>query len=110
MATVAQVCKMFRAGKTTQDILDELHITPSRFAAIMASRRIKKIGLLQRDVVPAVAKMLVIGSAMSAFHRLKDLSNADGDPGRRACEALLEQLNLNYPPVASVAARKASWE
>jgi hypothetical protein len=110
MATVRQVYELLRQGKTSPDILQELHITPSRLKKIIGSKRIWKIDLLERDVVPLVTKMVALEKALPTFIRLQQIARKKGDLGRRACEALLEQLNLNFPPAARRMPRKGYWD
>lgn len=110
MATVHQVYELMRKGKTSPDILRELRITPSRLKKIIGSKRIWKIDLLERDVVPLVTKMVALKKALPIFNRLLTLAKIDTEMGRRACEALLEQLNLNFPPAARRMPRKGYWD
>ena len=110
MATVKQVYQMMIEGKTAPEMLSELKITPGRLKQILGCRMIWKMGLLQRDLVPLVAKMVALSDGMPATKRLKELAARNDELGRKACQSLLDNLNENYPPLLRRMPKKGYWD
>jgi hypothetical protein len=109
MATVDQVYKLLQAGKTAPGILAELHIPPSKLKTILESRRMSVLDRLQREVIPIARKLMALETAMDVPRQLQKLAGEKNELGRRACEALLEYLNLNYPP-GMMHPRSSVWD
>ena len=110
MANVKQVYQMMLEGKNAPEMLRELKIKPGRLKAILGSKMIWKIGLIQRDLVPEVTKMVALDTAMTIPRRLKELSTQDTELGRKACQSLLDNLNENFPPLARRMPKKGYWD
>jgi hypothetical protein len=109
MATVKQVYQMMIEGKNAPEILRELKIKPSRLKKILHSKWIIELDRLQRDFVPVACKGVALETALNIPKRLRELSNQDGEPGRKACEALVKYLHENFPPAARMMPKKSLW-
>ena len=110
MAGIQQVYQLMLEGKTAPEILRELKIKPSRLKQIIGSKWIWKMDLIGRDLIPETCKLVALETAMNIPKRLRELATQEGEPGRKACADLMENLYENFPPAARLLPRSASWD
>ena len=91
MATRQQIVTALLAGKTARQIMDELHLAPSKLRRALAGKFLCEALELERVLAGAKRDFRAVAMAPAAVEQLGELtSSGNGETARRACMTILE--------------------
>ena len=91
MANRQQIVTALLAGKTARQIMDELHLPPSKLRRALGGHYLREALELERSVAGAGRDFRAVEMSSAAVEQLGELtSSGNGETARRACMTILE--------------------